>query len=164
VIQLATEKEVRHAIKTLDAAWQALESLMDGDESANDGRVRLCSDIREYLEYLERAKLGRTTAADLPFRPTPLSRYTREQREALIALAAEPLLRRRGDYARASELLAVTARLFSGPAIARLWRDGLLAEHRAGHRRGVRLNTRTGRWLAAQALAAEADRLADDAS
>jgi hypothetical protein len=56
---MATEKEVRHAIKTLDAAWKALEPLMDGDESANDGRVRLRSDIREYLEYLERAKWWR---------------------------------------------------------------------------------------------------------
>lgn len=56
---MPTEKEVRRAIKALEAAWRALEPLADGEEAENDSRVRLRSDMREYCEYLENAKWWR---------------------------------------------------------------------------------------------------------
>lgn len=53
---MATAKEVRQAIKALDAAWRALEPLADDALPGDDSRVRLRTDIREYCEYLENAK------------------------------------------------------------------------------------------------------------
>lgn len=48
------ERAVRRAIKTLDAAYDAMGPLAS-DHNGDGSRVRLRSDIREYLEYLERA-------------------------------------------------------------------------------------------------------------
>lgn len=53
---MPTEAQIKRVIKTLDAAWEALGCFTGcGDIPADDTRVRLRSDMREYLEYLERA-------------------------------------------------------------------------------------------------------------
>lgn len=57
---MPTEKQVRKAIKALDAAWEAIELLSMDDP--NDSVSRLRSDIREYTDYLERARWWRKAA------------------------------------------------------------------------------------------------------
>lgn len=53
------ERSVKKAIKVLDAAWAALGEITDDRAQRDDSRVRLRTDIREYLEYLEHAKWWR---------------------------------------------------------------------------------------------------------
>lgn len=53
---LPTEAEVRRAIKALDGAYKAMGALAAHSlGNADDTRVKLRSDINEYLTYLENA-------------------------------------------------------------------------------------------------------------
>lgn len=61
---LPTEAQVKRAIKALDAAYHALEPLSSCSQgAADDSRVKLRSDINEYLTYLERATWWRKKAS-----------------------------------------------------------------------------------------------------
>jgi len=54
----ALEKRVLRVIKTLDAAYYALENMIEADTesySSNDSRFVIKKSIREYGEYLEDA-------------------------------------------------------------------------------------------------------------
>lgn len=54
---MPTQAQVQRAIKALDAAYKALEPLsVHALGAADDSRVRLRSDINEYLTYLENAR------------------------------------------------------------------------------------------------------------
>lgn len=55
------ERQVKRAIRALERAWVDLEDLSMDDP--RDGVTRLRTDIREYLEYLERATWWRKEAA-----------------------------------------------------------------------------------------------------
>jgi hypothetical protein len=80
---------------------------------------------------------------------------------ALVALAGEPLLRRRGVYVRQSEIARADAAPFTGRAIDALFRCGLVSiRPRATPRRIEVLLTREGRERAAAAIGARADVLA----
>lgn len=60
---IPTEAQVRRAIKALDAAYKAMEPLSSASQgAADDSRVKLRSDINEYLTYLERATWWRKRA------------------------------------------------------------------------------------------------------
>lgn len=61
---LPTEAEVKRAIKALDAAYRAMEPLSSRSAgNADDTRVKLRSDINEYLTYLENATWWRKKAS-----------------------------------------------------------------------------------------------------
>lgn len=50
----AQKKAFRKAIKKMDEARDALEDLIEHDATERDSRRRLCSDLSEYADYLER--------------------------------------------------------------------------------------------------------------
>lgn len=57
-MSIPSEKQVRAAIKALDAAWRAMEPI--SVDEPRDSASRLRSDIREYVDYLDGAKWWRS--------------------------------------------------------------------------------------------------------
>lgn len=58
---MPSEKQVRKAIKAMDAAREALAPLLHREE-ANDSVMRLRTDLGEYASYLESATWWRKSA------------------------------------------------------------------------------------------------------